>query len=426
MTSTRRRILFSLALFVGLLPTGARATSDNTLSTIDDQVRWSGGPVSGRTTVLPLPESCTAQDCDERTLTLALPRGTFRTRGGVQVSIRWADEEQDLDLYVYNPDGTLAAKSEGIVSTAESVLVRAPANGDYRVLVAATSADGVAYESSAEVEFPPAAKPARDLLPDLISLRPRNLHFETSAYLFHLPVPSMPGGCYPEEIAEQGARRCLRFDQIVANSGRGPFELRYRIDGIATEDTRDLVQRVYRTDGSLRERVADTYTFHAAHAHFHYSNFARSYLWRATPKGVRVGTKPVRSSRKNGFCMVDVEQTGFGTRGDSPRTYIPPGCLAPTEFDTATGALAAVSGISPGWADVYNWYLADQFIEVSGLRDGYYELENVADQAGTVEEIDDSNNAASTLIRLCGDRAEIVGIDRRCREGTRRTKRSPP
>lgn len=410
----RGAILLSLALLAGLLPTGARAAPDDILSSARDQMRWKGGPVTGSTVVAPLPESCAARDCDQRMLTFSLPDGTFRRHGGVQVSIRWEDMHADLDLYVYGPDGTLAAKSEGPFSTAESVLLRAPANGDYRVLVAPMSADRVTYEGSAEVEFLPAVEPLRDLVPDLISLPPRNVHFETSAYLFELPVPSMPGGCYPEETAEQGARRCLRFDQIVANVGYGPFELRYRIDGIATEETRDLVQRIYSSDGSFRDRVADTYTFHAAHAHFHYQNFAQSHLWRATPKGKKVGTKPIRSGRKSGVCMVDVEQTGFGERGDSPRTYIPPGCLVPTEFDPATGALSAITGISVGWADVYPWYFFDQFIEVTGLKDGYYILENVADQAGTVEELDESNQVASTPIRLCGDRAEIVGIDRRC------------
>jgi lysyl oxidase len=415
MIRTPKMVLFSLAVLAGLLPTGALATTaGHALSSTHDQLRWKGGPITGNTVVLPMPALCAAQACDERKLTLSLPHGTFKRPGGVQISIRWRDLEQDLDLYVYRPDGSLAGKSEGFNSTAESVLLRKPANGTYRMLVSPTSADGVKYEGSAEVEFLPAVKPLRDLLPDLVSLPPRNLHFETSAYLFDLPVPSMPGGCYPEEMVEQGARRCLRFDQTIANIGRGPFEVRYRIDGVATEDTRDLLQRVYRSDGSFRDRFADTYTFHPAHAHFHYKNFAQSHLWRATSNGNKLGSRPVRTSRKNGFCMVDVQQTRFGKRGDSPRAYVPPGCLAPSEFDPATGAASAISGISAGWADIYNWYLADQFVEVTGLKDGYYILQNVADQAGTVKELDDSNNSASTLIRLCGDRADVVGIDHHC------------
>jgi hypothetical protein len=411
----RKTILLSLTMIVGLLPVAAYGSPGDNLSSAQDQVRWRGGPVTGNTGVVALPESCAAQTCDQRTLTLSLPGGTLGRRGGVQVSIRWEDWDEDLDLYVYGPDGTLAASSEGIFSTAESVLLHAPPNGDYRIVVAPTAADAVTYEGSAEVEFPPAIEPLRDLLPDMISLPVRNLRFETSAYLFHLPVPSMPGGCYAEETAEQGARRCLRFDQTIANVGQGPFEVRYRIDGVATEETRDLVQRIYRSDGSYRDRVADKYTFHAAHAHFHYKNFAQSHLWSATPKGDKVGTKPIRSARKAGVCMVDVVQRGFGERGDSPRAYVPPGCLVPTEADPATGALSAISGISVGWADIYPWYFFDQFIEVSGLRDGYYMLDTIADQAGTVTEVDESNNASSTLIRLCGDRAEIVGVEHRCR-----------
>lgn len=409
----RVTVLLLLVLLAGPVPAGIGAASDGTLSSVDDQVRWEGGPVAGHTMV-PVPQACPAHECDERTLTIELPDDALGDEGGVQVSIRWEHLADDLDLYVYGPDGTLAAKSEGTFSAAESALLRTPVNGEYRVLVAATSGDGVTYEGSAEVEFPPAAEPVRELLPDLVSMEARNPRFQTSAYLFELPVPSMPGGCYPEEIVEQGARRCLRYDQAIANLGEGPFELRFRVDGIAAEETRDVVQRIYRSDGSFRDRVADTYVFHAPHAHLHYENFAQSHLWSATPDGERVGTEPVRSSRKVGFCMVDVEHVRFGERGDSPRGYVPPGCLAPTDLDPASGAAYAINGISVGWADVYPWFLADQYIEVSGVADGYYILETVADQEGTVDEMDGSNNSASTLIRICGDQAEVVGVDDRC------------
>ncbi len=404
----RLSILLALGMVLAGAPVAATADADATLSSGDDQVLWSG-VVDGTTGAVAIPEACIALACSEQSLTLALPADTFATSGGVQVSIRWDDESQDLDLFVYDSTGSVVAKSEGPVSTSESALLRAPANGVFRVVVVPTSAANVAFEGSAEVEHPVDPLPTRELKPDMISLPARNLRFETSAYVFHLPVPSIPTGCYPEETVEQGAMKCLRFDQIIANVGHGPFELRYRIDGVAQEETRDLVQRLYSSDGSYRERVADTYTFHATHAHFHYENFAQSHLWRSNENGERLGTEPARSGRKNGFCMVDVEQMNIRARGDAARTYIPPGCLAPTEFDPATGALSAISGISVGWADVYNWYLPDQFIEVSGLSDGYYILENIADQAGTVEELDETNNGASVLIRLCGDRAEIVG-----------------
>jgi subtilase family serine protease len=63
----------------------------------------------------------------------------------------------------------------------------------------------------------------------------------------------------------------------------------------------------------------------------------------------------------------------------------------------------------------HNWFLADQYIEVSGVPDGYYLLETIADADGHVVETNERNNAASTLIRICGEAAEVVGEQRSCR-----------
>jgi Lysyl oxidase len=385
-------------------------------------VTWKGEHFSGAVSP-PVPDACGVSDCDEFRLEVALPADVWSRPGGVQIGIRWADEQQDLDLFVYGPDGKLAAKSDGFfASTAESVLIRSARNGTYRVVVVPRFAQDLSYEGLAEVEWLPAVDPVRDLLPNLVVLPPRNLHFATGAYLFDPGTPTdQASSCYPEEmlgepsevtiggvtvvVGGQNARRCLRFDQIIANAGAGPFELRYRMEGLATNQ--ELQQRVYRSDGSHYDRFADTYVFHPAHAHFHYKNFAQSRLWLSDENGRRLGTSPVRVGKKNGFCMIDVENFWFGRKGDAARTYYFPRCNTPTERDS-TGTFM-VNGISVGWADVYNWYLADQFIEVSGLPDGYYLLETVADPKNTILESKETDNKNRVLIRLCGDRAEIVG-----------------
>jgi hypothetical protein len=99
--------------------------------------------------------------------------------------------------------------------------------------------------------------------------------------------------------------------------------------------------------------------------------------------------------------MIDVENVWFGRKGDSARTYYFPRCNAPTETDQE--GVYMVNGISVGWADVYNWYLADQYIEVSGVPDGYYVLETLADPEDTIVELDDDDNASSVLIEICGN-----------------------
>ena len=394
---------------VGATPASASTPASGRVDDPHQVVHWSGA-VEG----VGVAEACASiPGCDEFRVEVALPARTFANRrGGLQVGIRWPDERQDVDLYVYGPDGKLAAKAAHIVSMAESVLIQTPANGTYRAVVVPTGAEATRYEGYAEVEFAPQVSPLRSLLPDLVPHRPSNLHIATDAYLFQLGAPSMPGGCYPEETLEQGARRCLRFDQAIANHGDGPFELRYRLDGLLTDP--NLNQRIYRSDGSFWERKADTYEFHPTHAHFHYKNFAQAKLWRADADGRRIGRAPVRTGRKNGFCMEDVENYAFGEKGDAARTYTPPECVTPSYINLAGREASMVNGISVGWADVYNWFLADQFIEISGLDDGYYVLESVADPADTVVEIDDSNNTASSLIRLCGDTAEVVGSEHNC------------
>jgi hypothetical protein len=196
---------------------------------------------------------------------------------------------------------------------------------------------------------------------------------------------------------------------VIANVGDGPFEIRYRMDGIATDQ--QLRQRIFASDGSFTEITVDKYVFHPTHAHFHYKNFGQAYLHRLHPDGT---LEKVRESRKNGFCMIDVDNLRFGVddhgvpyKGEAPRTYYFPRCNAPTERDEHGTYM--VNGMSVGWADVYNWFLADQYIEISGVPDGLYVIETVANPARTVHEATFDDNSARATIRLSGDSVVLVG-----------------
>ena len=98
------------------------------------------------------------------------------------------------------------------------------------------------------------------------------------------------------------------------------------------------------------------------------------------------------------FCLADTELDGWLMKGDGPRTYLAPDCLFPAYSDAVNDYL--IQGITPDWADVYDWYLPDQFIEVSGVPDGYYILETIADPDNTLLEADETNNCGAVLIRL--------------------------
>ena len=51
-----------------------------------------------------------------------------------------------------------------------------------------------------------------------------------------------------------------------------------------------------------------------------------------------------------------------------------------------------VQGITGGWADVYDWYLPDQYVEVTNVADGYDILETSVDPDATLLEADETNN----------------------------------
>ena len=59
-----------------------------------------------------------------------------------------------------------------------------------------------------------------------------------------------------------------------------------------------------------------------------------------------------------------------------------------------------VQGVTPGWANVYDWFLPDQYIEVTGVPDGVYLLETIADPDSTILEAEESNNCGAVYVRL--------------------------
>jgi hypothetical protein len=409
---------------------------DGRLKNANKAVTWSGTALRDAAPSGGIPE-CAAVSCDRFDLTVDLPNGVWQNKpGGVQVALRWEGFGNNLKLYVYH-DGTRVAASEGIVATAQSVLIPQPANGTYQVYVAydfemsqtfgTPAAPRIPFEALAEVEYAVRPQPTRALLPDLASRPQRNVTFDTPPSIFFEAGPAT-GSCFPSETRDEGARLCLRFDQVLANTGEGPLEFRFLLPaGGPTDAQKGAIQQVvYRSDGTATQRQGGTWEFHAIHEHFHYTGFALSRLWTVDGNGKR-GAKAERSrrhrlgsagtlantGRKVSFCIVDIEIDAWEQKGDAPRTYSAPACLTPTP----DGYLR--QGLSAGWSDVYDWFLPDQYIDVYGLPDGLYLLETVADPDNTILEADEENNCGAVYVRLSGmstatPKATLVGPARSC------------
>jgi hypothetical protein len=387
------------------------------------------------------PAECAAVPCDHFRLRIDLPRGTFNDPnrpGGVQVALRWfgnpgghtlppgvpgcCGEFDTLHLWVYR-DGALVAASPGIIAVSQSAFLPEPDNGWYDVWIAYDPtynvAPAVEYEALAEVEFRPRVHPAKRLLPDLTFHGTERITFDTPSFPIFEPDPPAGSSCFISETVEDGAVTCLRFDQIIANVGQGPIEIAFNTPTGATPDESvpfPVAQRVYNSDGTYIDRPGGTVNYHGVHGHYHYSSFANAVLWRSDRRGTKLGDAPVGDAHKVSFCMADIRIDRWAKKGDGPRKYYAPDCLFPFASDGVTDEFR--QGINYGWADVYDWYIPDQYIEVSSVANGYYRLEFCADPFNEIEEEDETNNCIVNHIRLSGmegpgKRVEVLGVLRR-------------
>lgn len=241
----------------------------------------------------------------------------------------------------------------------------------------------------------------RKMLPNLVAFAPLDIYVDEDV-----------SGCDPYERIEKGARRCLRYDTIVANFGKGPLELRFNIDQVAREQ--QMYQRTFRSDGSYSDRVADSYEIHPVHAHVHYANFSVARLWKSNRSAQRLGKKPVRESNKAGFCITDGDNYWEGRPRSTERRYTRPESCYPN--DVQAPSVTQIQGLSPGWVDAYPAALSGQYVEITDVADGYYLLEIVIDPLGTLQEISKEDNSvlAFILIRKGRDTKRQVG---RCFSG---------
>ncbi len=384
------------------------------------------------------PPECADVPCDRFRLRIDLPPGTFQNPnrpGGVQVALRWfgnpgghtlppgipgcCGEFDTLHLWIYK-DGALVGASPGIIATSQSAFMAEPENGWYDVWIAYDPSYNVApfveYEALAEVEYLPQQVPVKRLLPDLTFHGTERITFDTPSFPIFEPDPPAGSSCFASETAEDGAQTCLRFDQIVANRGAGPIEIAYDVPTGATPDANapfPVAQRVYESDGSFTDRPGGSVTYHAIHGHYHYSSFANALLWRSDARGAKLGNTPIAASHKVSFCMADIRIDAWGEKGDGPRKYYAPDCLFPSQSDGVTDQYR--QGVNNGWSDVYDWYIPDQYIEVSGVPSGLYRLEFCADPFNEIEEEREDNNCVVNHIRLSGmegpnKRVQVLGI----------------
>jgi hypothetical protein len=224
------------------------------------------------------------------------------------------------------------------------------------------------------------------------------------------PPPSLPGPCedvrailllcpdlrmaapYDLEIDRRTrpGRVLLRAANSIDSIGLGPVEL------VGRRDSRvgmRVVQRIHRSGGgSLAVPSTGRLIFKRIPRqgpYWKYQHAARFELWRLDRAGER--TRLVRTGPKVAYCLRDLRRRVGGRA--SPRREVYPAC------SQSRRARWVRLGTSVGWSDVYPSSYHEQWVDVTGLR-GLFELVHIADPRDGLEERDETNNAASTRLRL--------------------------
>ncbi|HYE02023.1 MAG TPA: Ig-like domain-containing protein [Phycisphaerales bacterium] len=163
----------------------------------------------------------------------------------------------------------------------------------------------------------------------------------------------------------------------------------YAGGGLQTEpdgtQSQQVMQRVFNNAGGFTDRLAGRHVYHAAHSDLHFDGWTE-YRLRVRPPEQSVG--PVlRSSEYTSFCVLDLTHWNPGLPGSPPGGVY--GSCGPV-----------LNGLSVGWADIQASGLAGQSIDLTGIPNGTYWLEAVADPRGNLLETNETNNTLRVPVVL--------------------------
>lgn len=188
------------------------------------------------------------------------------------------------------------------------------------------------------------------------------------------------------EISSTG-RRLLRFSNSIANNGLIDLTLTGEFDHV--HNAYRVAQNLPVGNGEFAYVDLDQgyIHYHPEHYHWHLDRFARYEIWTAAVGGEL--RELLRTNGKVSYCIMDTDRL--------------PGETDPSEYHSCGPSL---QGLSVGWADTYMYHLPGQWVDISGLPDGFYALRSVVDPHNFIHEIDDHNNDVVLTFYLHDGRLE--------------------
>lgn len=200
----------------------------------------------------------------------------------------------------------------------------------------------------------------------------------------------------------------LRFTSAEENVGDGPLLLYGRRDS-TKQDTMTVRQALRNdTDGSIpdsyaaAQRATGAFTYYEpamAHQHWHLMNFEHFAL--VSPQG-----KTVVTDRKNGFCLGD----RFRVADIARLNHVPGDTGADADLAETLRenmcrhheptALDVLEGISVGAGDDYKYTVDFQWLDITHVPAGTYDLVNTVNAERTLLETNYRNNSSSVAVSI--------------------------
>ena len=428
-------------------PSTTPPTAIGTLDASHPILRFSGPDLNPSPLPLvnsPVPVVCISAVCQEYRLNVATPTPFLVATKGTVTGPKGSFNANDgFDLYVYGPSGALVASANGIGSNGQSVQITNPVAGSYTIVSTFTYLEdqGASYTGEVRLMQAPSWSPAPCSavpgfsgcfdLPQLQVVPPYDIAVSglppvaSTPLGFPFPVAvNTPTSCYIDETVPVGnptvsaiqhpTLRCLRFTSDVRNVGGGALEIRIPLvtvgpTGISTAylPGECFADQVLTAPTGLQvTRPAGSCLFHTQHLHFHYSDLLGYTLYNVAASG-GIGTK-VATSVKASFCLSDDDYFGYGTPGpNSQRDFTgQPGCNVPA--DSGTGATSIDEGIKPGWGDVYTWDTPGQYIDITNLASGTYDLVEVTNPTGALVVAGPAQTCALTQLSLTSTSVKVL------------------
>jgi hypothetical protein len=212
--------------------------------------------------------------------------------------------------------------------------------------------------------------------------------------------PDAPNG---ECLAEGDIRAVrLRFTTAEDNVGDGPLLLYGHRDNGPTMHVRQAVQSgrhgpVPQSYAEARQPTTTSMYYEPApmHQHWHLMGFERMQL--RTPNGETVVT-----DRKNGFCLGN-RYPLYGTRGavdDTPEQKLATFLRTNMCGHHDTRATDITAGISAGSGDDYRYDVDFQWLDITRVPSGTYDLVNTVNSDRTLLETNYDNNSSSIAVSV--------------------------